>query len=236
MSGLFSSLRVLLVLVVFGAVGLGVWQRLEPLRVPSPSPSQRPFDPQWVRLSPVEIAALPVAERWDMPMGGELGALTYNAQPFRITRHLGDDLNGIGGYNSDLGDPVYAAAAGRVVYTGVPGPGWGKVIIVAHRVRDPITKELQVIQSMYAHLLESKAQIDQIVARGEVIGTVGTAEGKYLAHLHFELRRGPYVNPSMGYADAPLNRISPERFILERRGAPPEALNPPPSLPDAGRP
>lgn len=236
MSGLFSSLRALLVLAVFGAVGWVVWQRTEPLREQPQGLPQRPFDPQWIRLSPLEIAALPVAERWDMPMGGELGALTYNAQPFRITRHLGDDLNGIGGYNSDLGDPVYAAAAGRVVYVGVPGPGWGKVIIVAHRVRDLATNELQVIQSMYAHLLESKAQIDQIVTRGEVIGTVGTADGKYLAHLHFELRRGPYVNPSMGYADAPLNRVSPERFIMEHRGASADALNPAPSLPDAGSP
>ncbi len=225
-------LRLLLVLAVFGAVGFIVWQRMQgqPKEVP------RPFDPQWVRLSPLEIAVLPIAERWDMPMGSELGALTYNAQPFRITRHLGDDLNGIGGYNSDLGDNVYAAAFGRVVYNGVPGPGWGKVIILAHRVRNAVTKELDIYQSMYAHLHESKVTFDQVVQRGEVIGTVGTADGKYLAHLHFEIRRGPYVNPSMGYADAPLNRVSPERFIMEHRGAPLDALNPAPLLPDTTRP
>jgi len=218
-----KTLRLLILLVLFSAVGFVIWQRVQPVQEPQP-----PFDPQWVRLSPAEIATLPVAERWDMPMGSELGALTYNAQPFLTTRHLGDDLNGIGGYNSDLGDPVYAAALGRVVYAGVPSPGWGNVVILAHRVRDPVTKELEVIQSMYAHLLESKVKVEQVVQRGEVIGTVGTADGRYLAHLHFELRRGPYVNPSTGYADAPLNRLSPERFIMERRGAPLDVLNPAP--------
>ena len=75
----------------------------------------RPLDPAFIRLTPLEVSTLPMATRFDMPMGSEHGAFTYNARSFRIQRHLGDDLNGIGGGNSDLGDPVYAAAAGRVV-------------------------------------------------------------------------------------------------------------------------
>lgn len=189
--------------------------------------SLRPtFDPALVRLSPIEIATLPVAVRWDMPMGSEHGALTYNAQPFRITRHLGDDLNGIGGYNSDLGDPVSAAATGRVVFRGHAGPGWGKVIILAHRVRNAETGQLEVVQSLYAHLDTTQVEPDQLVPRGTQIGTVGTADGRYLAHLHFEIRLGPYVFPGVGYADAPLNCVSPERFIAEHHGAAPELLTP----------
>ncbi len=212
----FKLLIFLLGSALCGAVWASVLERLA---------WRGPFDPQWVRLSPLEIADLPLAERWDMPMGSEHGALTYNAQPFRVTRHLGDDLNGIGGYNSDLGDPVYAAAAGRVVFVGVPGPGWGKVIIVAHLIRSEVDGSLAVVQSMYAHLLEMDVSLDQIVARGQPIGTVGTAEGKYWAHLHFEIRRGPYVNPSLGYADGPLNRENPEKFIQLHRGASEDALN-----------
>lgn len=220
-----NRILMLAALVFIGLASWRIWQRWDMAQTIA---STRPFDPQWVRLSPVEIATLPVAERWDAAMGSELGALTYNAQPFRITRHLGDDLNGIGGYNSDLGDAVYAAAAGRVVYKGVPGPGWGKVVILAHLVRDEGTQRLQVIQSMYAHLLSADVEVDQVVKRGEIIGKVGTAEGKYLAHLHLEVRRGPYVNPSLGYADAPLNRESPERFIARHRGAEADVLNPAP--------
>lgn len=189
-------------------------------------PPARPLDPAFLRLSPLEIARLPLAVRFDQPMGAPNGALTYNARPFRISRHLGDDLNGIGGGNSDLGDPVYAAGAGQVVYAGIPGPGWGKMIILAHRVPDLEKPEtVRVYQTVYAHLDEIRVKPDQVLQRGEVIGTVGTGEGQYLAHLHFEMREGPYVNPGAGYADSPLNRISPERFILEHRGAPDTQMN-----------
>ena len=202
-------------------LAVAIWQRWS-----RPVSQIKPFEPALVRLSAVEIARLPEAVRWDMPMGSEHGALTYNAQPFRTTRHLGDDLNGIGGYNSDLGDPVYAAATGKVVYRGVPGPGWGNIIILAHRVRNATTGELEVVQSLYAHLDSSLVEPDQIVARGEKIAAVGTAFGKYYAHLHFEIRLGPYVFPGVGYADSPLNCVSPEKFIAEHRGAAPELLTP----------
>jgi murein DD-endopeptidase MepM/ murein hydrolase activator NlpD len=178
-------------------------------------------------MSPVDVVRLPLAARFDAPMGSEHGALTYNAQPFRINRHLGDDLNGIGGLNSDLGDAVYASGFGRVVYAGVPGPGWGKMIILAHRVRE--ADKTRVIQTVYAHLDQIFVKPDQVVQRGKKIGTVGTADGQYLAHLHFEVREGPYVNPGVGYADAPLNRLSPERFLAEHRGAPVDLLNPAPA-------
>jgi hypothetical protein len=190
-------------------------------------PLTPPFDPAFQRMSPVDVARLPLAARFDAPMGSEHGALTYNAQPFRINRHLGDDLNGIGGQNSDLGDAVYASGFGRVVYVGVPGPGWGKMIILAHRVRH--ADGAHVIQTVYAHLDQIFVKYGQVVQRGEKIGTVGTADGQYLAHLHFEIREGPYVNPGVGYADAPMNRLSPERFLAEHRGAADDLLNPAPA-------
>ena len=133
---------------------------------------------------------------------------------------------------ADLGDPVFAAGAGKVVYSGVPGPGWGNMIILAHRVpQQEQPGGFGVFQTVYAHLERILVRPDQVVRRGEPIGSVGTAGGQYLAHLHFEVRAGPYVNPSVGYADAPLNRLSPEKFIAEHRGAPDDRLNPAP-LPD----
>lgn len=189
----------------------------------------RPFDPAFIRLTALEIAQLPLATRFDQPMGSEHGALTYNAQRFRLNRHLGDDLNGIGGLNSDLGDPVFAAGFGRVVYAGVPGPEWGRMIILAHRVPDSdAPTKTRVIQTVYAHLEQIDVRPDQLIQRGEKIGTVGSADGRYLAHLHFEVREGPYVNPGVGYASSPLNRLSPEDFLLQHRGAEETLLNPAP--------
>src|SRR5215211_6684376 len=87
-------------------------------------------DPAFRLPSPRQLASLPTAQRFDFPIGSEGGALTYNAQPFTENRHLGDDLNGIGGENSDLGDQVYAIADGRVWWAGEGGPGWGNVLIL----------------------------------------------------------------------------------------------------------
>ena len=220
--------EILALAALLAVIANTLWHRWESR--PTASASPRPLDPAFIRLSPLEVAALPVALRWDAPLGSEHGALTYNAQPFRVTRHLGDDLNGIGGYNSDLGDPIFAAADGRVVFAGVPGTGWGNMVILAHRVTNAQTGELEVVQSMYAHMEKVLVHPDQVLHRGEQLGTVGTAGGLYFAHLHFETRQGPYVNPSVGYADAPLNRMSPENFVVEHRGAALDLLNPAPRL------
>ena len=220
MKSIVRIMRVLFPLALVAAVGGVIRLRFGKL----PAAKPKPLDPAFVRLTPLEMAVLPLATRFDMPMGSEHGAFTYNARAFRVERHLGDDLNGIGGGNSDLGDAVFAAGAGRVVYAGSPGPGWGKMILIAHRLPDG--DELgPVVQTMYAHLDSIRVQAGQQVQRGDKIGTVGTAEGAYLAHLHFEVRLGPYVNPGQGYADTPLNRVSPEQFIRAHRGTTDEALN-----------
>ena len=67
-------------------------------------------DPAFRIPSPFELAALPTATRFDLPLGSENSAMAYNAQRFTENHHLGDDLNGIGGDDSDLGDPIYAVA------------------------------------------------------------------------------------------------------------------------------
>lgn len=218
-----KTVRVIVALALVAMVGGVVWRRL----AQPASATPKPLDPAFVRLTPRETATLPLAARFDMPLGSEHGAFTYNARAFRIERHLGDDLNGIGGENSDLGDPVYAAGAGRVVYAGVPSPDWGKMILIAHRLPDG-DELAPVVQTMYAHLESVRVRTGQIVRRGEHIGTVGTAPSAKFAHLHFEVRVGPYVNPGQGYADTALNRVSPEKFILARHGVGAEVLNPAP--------
>jgi len=194
-----------------------------------PKKVEAPFDAAYVRLSPVEIAALPLAVRFDPPLGGERGALTYNAQPFRVTRHLGDDLNGVGGWNSDLGDPVFAAGVGKVIYAGVPGPGWGNMLILAHRVPDSTSAAgWRVYETIYAHLEERLVPLGAVVKRGQQIGKVGTANGKYLAHLHFEIHVSSSVYPGAGYSDAPLDRVSPEAFVAAHHGGMEDEIVPAP--------
>ncbi len=227
-----KAMRIFLAMLVLALVaegGILLWQRWQ-VRSHATA-STRPLDPAFIRLTPRETATLPLASRFDMPLGSEHGALTYNARSFRMQRHLGDDLNGIGGGNSDLGDPVHASGDGRVLYAGTPHESWGRMIILGHRV--PAGDELgPVVQTMYAHLQKIDVNVGDVVGRGRVIGTVGTSQSAPLAHLHFEVRVGPYVNPGQGYADTPLNRVSPEAFIRSRRGARPDVLNHSPFLKD----
>ncbi len=173
---------------------------------------------EWV--SPLELASLPTAARFDFPLGTEHGALAYNAQPFTQNNHLGDDLNGIGGENSDLGDAVYAVAEGRVLLAHEGGPGWGNIVIILHAYREGGARKY--IQSYYAHLETMLVGPGQMVRRGEQIATVGTAGGRYLAHLHFEMREFTTPFIGAGYRKETRGWLDPSGFLRAHRGAPDE--------------
>jgi hypothetical protein len=168
--------------------------------------------------SPLELVSLPTATRFDYPLGSENGAMSYNAQRFTENKHLGDDLNGIGGENSDLGDPIYAVADGRVLLARDGGPGWGNVVIVLHAYLE--SGERKYVQSYYGHVEKILVRPRDDVQRGQVIATVGTANGRYFAHLHFEMREfiTPFVGP--GYRQDTRGWLDPSGFIKQHRGAP----------------
>ena len=181
------------------------------------------FSPWWS----VRIAR---ALRFDAPLGSEHGALVYNAQKFwdmnerRGGHHEGDDLNGIGGMDSDLGDPVFSTADGLVLFAAEPSPGWGKVVVVAHRTADG-----QTLHAMYAHLDRIDVKPGELVARGGRIGAVGTANGHYPAHLHFEMRASDgVVDIGGGYAMDPCNRLDPSGTVVALRHAAAADLSPSP--------
>jgi murein DD-endopeptidase MepM/ murein hydrolase activator NlpD len=203
----------LLVLIFLVALAAGLFLRLAPelRRRPKISPAFR-------IASPILLAGLPTATRFDFPIGSENGAFAYNAQPFTDNRHLGDDLNGIGGENSDLGDPVFAVADGEVIFADEAGPGWGNVIIVLHAYEENGARKF--VQSYYGHVETSLVVPKQKVHRGEQIATIGTAGGKYWAHLHFEMREfsAPFIGP--GYREDTRGWINPSAFIAAHRGAP----------------
>jgi murein DD-endopeptidase MepM/ murein hydrolase activator NlpD len=185
------------------------------------------FDPRFVLLDAFERYELPLAKRFESPMGSETGALTYNAQPFgsdnpaRGGAHTGDDLNGIGGMNTDLADPVYAVGDGSVLYAGEPSPGWGKTVIVGHRREDG-----SIHQSMYAHLHRIDVPRGGLVSRGQQLGTVGTAGGRYPAHLHFEMRASESIDFGAGYTRFASNRLDPGATVDAARHPDPAYLAP----------
>ena len=172
-------------------------------------------DPAFRIPSPLELELIPTAAHFDFPLGNENGAMAYNAQHFTENKHLGDDLNGIGGENSDLGDPIYAIADGRVLLARDGGPGWGNVVILLHAYLE--NGERKYLQSYYGHVQDMLVQPGETVKRGQPIATVGTGNGRYLAHLHFEMREflTPFIGP--GYREDTRGWINPTKFIEDHR-------------------
>jgi Peptidase family M23 len=172
-------------------------------------------DPAFRIPPPLELASLPTATHFDFPLGNENGAMAYNAQHFTENKHLGDDLNGIGGENSDLGDPIYAIADGRVLLARDGGPGWGNIVILLHAYLE--NGERKYVQSYYGHVEKMLVHPGDLVKRGQQIATVGTANGRYFAHLHFEMRE--FLTPFIGagYREDTRGWLDGTKFIEQHR-------------------
>jgi len=73
-----------------------------------------------------------------------------------------------------------------------------------------------------------KIILGSLVARGEVIGTVGTGNDHYPAHLHFEIRRSDGVELGAGYLAKPLTHVSPSAVIASFHDSSAEGIMPAP--------
>ena len=59
----------------------------------------------------------------------------------------------------------------------------------------------EYIETVYAHLNDIKVQAGEMVRRGQRIGSIGNADGKYSAHLHLEMRDFTGMSLGPGYSD-----------------------------------
>ncbi len=138
----------------------------------------------------------------------------YNAQDFGENNHLGEDWNKNSGGNTDCGEPVLEAANGAITYAENAGLGWGNVVIITHKLENG-----ELIQTLYGHL-QTISKTDGEVKKGEQIGTVGNADGKYLCHLHFELRTENCLmwnKAGAGYSAERNGWLNPSDFIDSKR-------------------
>jgi lipoprotein NlpD len=85
------------------------------------------------------------------------------------------------------GDPVLAAADGRVVYAGSGLRGYGNLVIVKHNA---------TYLTAYAHNQTLLVKEDQLVRRGQKIAEMGSSDAERV-QLHFEIRKqGKPVDPA----------------------------------------
>ena len=139
----------------------------------------------------ISTATVRLADGFECPVGRDGAKNYYVARGFRVNGHLGEDWNGEGGGDTDLGDAVTCTAHGLVVFAQDYKLGWGNVVIVRHAYWEE--GKMNYIDSLYGHLHEILVRAGENVSRGQKLGTIGNNRGQYAAHLHFELRKNIVV-------------------------------------------
>lgn len=136
---------------------------------PEPAPSA-------TKPAPVESAAvIEDTLAWNWPTKGPV------LNGFDEVKNKGLDIGGT------AGDPVLAAADGRVVYAGSGLRGYGNLVILKHN---------NTYLTAYAHNQTLLVKEDQVIKRGQKIAEMGSSDADRVK-LHFEVRRqGKPVDPS----------------------------------------
>jgi lipoprotein NlpD len=129
---------------------------------PTPAKSLAPAAP------PAASAAAAANSLFGWPAKGRV--LAEFAEP----RRKGIDIDG------KPGDPVLAAAAGRVTYVGSGIQGMGKLVVIKHD---------NGFITVYAHNRHILVKEQQSVSRGQKIAEIGSTDAER-PKLHFQIRKG----------------------------------------------
>lgn len=123
------------------------------------------------------------------------GAVPQFAWPVRgtITSAFGPKGQGLDNDGINIaapkGAPVKAAEGGMVAYAGNEMKGFGNLVLIRHEGG---------WVTAYAHLDRMMVTKDSIVAKGDMIGSVGSSGGVASPQLHFEARQdGKPVDPEL---------------------------------------
>jgi lipoprotein NlpD len=129
----------------------------------------------------VQPQAPAVAEAADEGISFQWPARGNVVANFDEAKNKGIDIAG------KAGDPVSAAADGKVVYAGAGLRGYGNLIILKHN---------NTFLTAYAHNQTLLVKEDQVIKKGQKIAEMGNSDSDQVK-LHFEVRRqGKPVDPS----------------------------------------
>ena len=132
--------------------------------------------PSSTTVTPVQVGGGDDDIAWIWPTSG--GPVLAG---FDEVKNKGLDIGG------SIGDPIVAAADGRVVYVGAGLRGYGNLIILKHN---------NTYLTAYAHNKSLLVVEDQAVRKGQKIAEMGNSDADRVK-LHFEVRRqGKPVDPA----------------------------------------
>lgn len=131
--------------------------------------------------APTSAAKTPSADTSDEDIAWSWPATGSVIAPFDETRNRGLDIAG------KTGDPVLAAADGRVIYADSGLRGYGNLVILRHN---------NTFLTAYAHNSKLLVKEGDMVKRNQRIAEMGNSASDRVK-LHFEIRRlGKAVDPS----------------------------------------
>jgi lipoprotein NlpD len=163
-----------------------------PTPAPAPAPETRPAPAEPARTE--SRAPAPAAATGSAPSRNVAGVSWRWPTEGRVIRPFDPSATRRGiGVSGQVGQPVVAAAAGEVVYSGTALIGYGELIIIKHS---------DSMLSAYAHNRRRLVSEGQRVEAGQAIAEMGMNERDEVL-LHFEIRRN-------GQAEDPL-RFLPQR-------------------------
>jgi murein DD-endopeptidase MepM/ murein hydrolase activator NlpD len=119
-----------------------------------------------------------LADGFDFPVGKPDAEGYYKARGYWPNGHLGEDWNGRGGGDSDLGAPIYSMGRGVVILSQNIGVGWGNCVLIRHIFREADGR-IAMVDSLYGHLHERKVKLHELVEKGQLVGTMGGNNGMY---------------------------------------------------------
>lgn len=152
-----------------GVVGRPLSETSQPAAAPAPAPA---------------TAAAPAPAPAAAPAGDELSFIWPANGP--VVAQFDEASNKGVGIGGRIGDPVLAAADGRVVYAGAGLRGYGNLIILKHN---------NTYLTAYAHNQALLVREDQAVKQGQKIAEMGSSDTDRVK-LHFEVRRlGKPIDP-----------------------------------------
>lgn len=155
-----------------GAVAAGKVEpvKTEPAKAEPAKTTERP--------AVAEVAADEAVD-WTWPSGGKVLTQFVEGGAGKES-NKGIDVSG------RTGEPVQAAAAGKVVYAGSGLRGYGNLVIIRHNA---------AFLSAYAHNSRILVKEGQAVTRGQKIAEIGSSDADQ-PKLHFEVRyKGKPVDP-----------------------------------------
>jgi len=144
------------------------------------------------------------------------GYLEWNGSNF----HPGEDWNK-GSGSADYGEPVFSISNGTIVTAQNYGGNWGNIVLIRHTESGGMD-----VWSQYSHLSAMNVKRGDKVTKGQIVGKIGDAGGRWASHLHFETRRkdvGADFWPKSSWTRENVGEFyfSPSEFIQANRPLPP---------------